>query len=173
MESQEWPSRWQRAREWWRLVRRTRRVSARRVDEYELPFENEGFACWAAWLSGADRIPMGIPLQYHLGWLLSVGVKPRLADLWHRADYTPELYDLAWSFAAYFAGRFGQERYLAFYGSRRHCLHDRLMDTVGLTPDALERDWHDHARRVLGPHPERVARMRRWPGYVCSRAAWL
>jgi hypothetical protein len=148
-------------------------ILSRRVDEYELPFETEGFACWAAWLIGAARRPMGIPLHYHLGWLLSVGVRPRLEELWHRADRTPELYDLAWSFATWLAGRFGQERYLAFYGSERLCLHDRLMDTLGLTPGALEREWHDHARRALGPHPERVAQMRRWPGYVCSRAAWL
>lgn len=148
-------------------------ILARRVDEPELQFENEGFACWAAWLIGADPMPMGIPLHYQLGWLLSVGVTPRLEDLWHRADYTPELYDLAWSFATYLAGHYGQERYLAFYGCKRHCLHDRLMDTFGLTPRAVEREWHDHARRVLGPEPERVARMRRWPGYVCRRVAWL
>jgi hypothetical protein len=148
-------------------------ILSRRVDEYELPFENEGFACWAAWLIGADSMPMGIPLHYHLGWLLSVGVTPHLDELWHRADYTPELYDLAWSFAAYVAGRFGQERYLALYRSDRYCLHDRLIDTLGVTPRALEREWHDHARRVLGPNPERVARMRRWPGYVCSRTVDL
>ena len=83
------------------------------------------------------------------------------------------MYDLAWSFASYVADRFGRGRYLDFYGSERHCLRDRLDDTISIDLGELECGWHEHARRVLGPHPERVARMRRWDGYACSRAAWL
>jgi len=148
-------------------------ILSRQLGDYSPPFKGEGFACYAAWRVRADRMPMGIPLHFHLGWLLSVGVKPRLDALWERRDYTPELYDLAWSFAAFLIGRFGTERYFDFYRSSRLCLRDRLEDSFGMTPAVVERAWHERARRAVGDNPDRIARIRRYAGHDCSRAAWL
>jgi hypothetical protein len=125
-------------------------VLSGQLGDYSPPFKGEGFACYAAWRVRADRMPMGLPLHFHLGWLLSVGVKPALDTLWERHDYSPELYDLAWSFAAFLIARFGMERYFDFYRSGRLCLRDRLEDSFGMTPAALERAWHERARCALG-----------------------
>jgi hypothetical protein len=148
-------------------------ILSRQLGDSSPPFKGEGFACYGAWKIQAQTMPTGVPLHFHLGWLLSVGVRPTLEELWERRDYTPELYDLAWSFAAFVAERFGQERYFDFYRSVRLCLRDRLEESLGVTTSELERDWHDHARRHVGPQAGRVRPRRRWDGCVCSRAAWL
>jgi hypothetical protein len=140
---------------------------------YSPPFKGEGFACYAAERIGACRRPCGIPVHFHLAWLLSVGVRPTLEFLWTRRDYTPELYDLAWSFAAYVAKRFGQERYLAFYADRSPSLRERVGTTLDLSLPCLERDWHDHARARVPAALLHRSRLRRYPGVLCGRAAWL
>jgi hypothetical protein len=140
---------------------------------YSPPFKGEGLACYAAGLIEAQIMPVGVPLHYHLVWLLSVGVKVSLDELWHRRDDTPELYDLAWSFAAFLAERFGRERYFAFYGRGGGNLSDRVEATLGMPLAQLEREWCDHARSRVHAAPSQIVRMRRYPGVVCSRAAWL
>jgi hypothetical protein len=144
-----------------------------RVGRYEPPFKGEGFACYAASLIHAQTMPMDIPLHHHLAWLLAVGVKPRLEELWQRQDYTPELYDLAWSFAASLAGQFGQERYYRFYGSRTAELSRRVEDELGISLAHLESDWWETARRSVTGDPRRISRAHRYDGCICSRAAWL
>jgi hypothetical protein len=137
------------------------------------PFLAEGFACYGAWLIEADKMPMGIPLHYHLVWLLSVGVKPRLEELWRRKEYSPELYDLAWSFAVFVAKRFGRERYFDFYRSNAGSLRDRVEATLGISLARLESDWHEDARRRVRVEPSQISRLHREAGVLCSRAAWL
>ena len=46
-------------------------------------------------------IPCGLPLHYHLVWMLANGMDTSLESLWYRRDYSMEIYDLAWSFAAF------------------------------------------------------------------------
>jgi hypothetical protein len=140
---------------------------------YAPMFKGEGFACYAAWRIEAQRMPCGLPLHYHLVWMQSVGLKPSPEELWHRRDYTPELYDLAWSFAAFVAERFGKERYLGFYRSGRACMRDRVDDTLGVSLAALQKEWYAHALSRVDVSPSQISRMRRYAGSVCSRAAWL
>ena len=44
-------------------------------------------ACYAAEVIDADTRPFGLRLQYHLVWMLSVGLRPTLHELWARRDY--------------------------------------------------------------------------------------
>src|SRR5262249_24095620 len=133
----------------------------------------EGFACYSAAIVGADSGPMGLPLHYHLVWLLSVGVKSSLVDLWQRGDHSPELYDVAWSFADFVARQFGQDRYFSFYRSKRKDLAGRVAATLDVTLPRLEREWHDYARSRVKLDPSRIGRFDREAGVLCSRAAWL
>jgi hypothetical protein len=146
---------------------------SRRLREYPLPFLSEGFACYGAWRIEEQKRPMGMPLHYHLVWLLSVGVRPTLEELWHRQDYTPELYDLAWSFAAFAADQFGCEHYYSFYRARIRDLRERAEATLGIALARLEKDWIAHARSRVPVEPSQIRRMRRYDGFMCSRAAWL
>src|SRR5436305_1360473 len=88
-----------------------------------------------------------------------------LADLWQRRDYTPELYDLAWSFAAFVVQRFGRERYFAFYGSREKEISRRIKATLGVSVEQLEGEWHDHARQS---HRITAAKRGKWDRYPGS-----
>ncbi len=123
------------------------------------PFKAEGFACYAAWLVGADPVPFGVPLHHHLAWLLSVGVHPSLRDLWAAGNYGGEIYDLSWSFTCYVAQRFGREAYFRFYSSNSRCLDARVQAAFGLPLARLEREWHDEARH-LGAMPASRAKAR-------------
>jgi hypothetical protein len=136
-------------------------------------FLAEGFACYGAAVIDADRRPMGMPLHYHLAWLLSVGVRPRLADLWERRDYTAEMYDLAWSFASFLSKQFGRDRYVAFYRSEEADVARRVQETFGTPIGLLEREWHDAARAHVKIDPGRIPHLDRAAGVLCSRAAWL
>jgi hypothetical protein len=146
---------------------------SRRLGDSWPPFKGEGFACYAASRVGACRRPCGVPVHCHLAWLLSVGVKPTLEQVWTRRDYTPELYDLAWSFAGFLAERFGEERYLAFYGERSPWLRERVAATLDLSVSRLEHAWHSHARAAVPADLLEPRRLRRSAGFLCGRAAWL
>jgi hypothetical protein len=121
-------------------------VLSYRLGKPEPRFLAEGFACYAAERIGAAVLPLGVPLHYHTAWLLSTGVKLRLADLWLRRDYTPELYDLAWSFAAFLVRRFGRAGYFAFYASREKDLGRRAEQMLGTPLAQIEREWHADSR---------------------------
>jgi hypothetical protein len=148
-------------------------VLAGRLGPYPPPFKGEGFACYAAWRIGACKRPCGLPVHYHLAWLLGVGVKPSLEELWERADYTAEMYDLAWSLAAFLADRFDRERYFDFYRSGALTLPERVESALGMPVEKLERDWFEFGRSRVKVPTEKISRMRRYPGYLCGRAAWL
>jgi hypothetical protein len=148
-------------------------VLAHGLGDHQPPFLAEGFACYAAWLIEADRMPMGMPLHYHLVWLLSVGVKPRLEELWGRKDYSPELYDLAWSLAVFVANRFGRDRYFDFYRTNAESPRDRVEATLGVSLARLEKDWYEDARRRVRVEPSQISQLHREAGVLCSRAAWL
>lgn len=143
------------------------------LGRYPPPFKGEGFACWATARIGVDRRPCGVPLHYHLAWLLSVGVCPRLEELWERRDYSAELYDLAWSFAAFLVRRFGPDAYFAFYRSDERNLPARVESTLDLPLSKLEAEWHDLARRSVDLKARPVRCAHRYDGALCGRAAWL
>jgi hypothetical protein len=147
-------------------------VLAFRLGSYGPFFKGEGFACYAAWLIGADRMPCGLPLHFHPAWLLSVGVRPRLEELWQRRDSTPEMYDLAWSFAVFLAQRFGRERYFDFYRSEAERLPARVEATLGLPLPRLEKAWHDHAQGAVDLKARPIRALDRYVGHLCSQAAW-
>lgn len=148
-------------------------VLSHHLGAYDTPFKGEGFACYAAALIGADYMPMGMPVHFHPAWLRSVGVRLSLSDLWVRRDATPELYDLAWSFATFLAERFGRERYYAFYRSGERELTGRIRSSLGLSLDQLEREWLRVAGNQATLAPSQIARRHRCDGVVCSRADWL
>jgi hypothetical protein len=146
---------------------------AHRLGKYQAPFKGEGIACYGAWRVRAQERPCGLPVHHHLAWMLSVGIKPSLAEVWHRWDYTAEMYDLAWSFAAFLVHRFGKDRYLDFYRSDRMSFRDQVDETLGTTFASLEKEWYDHARSCVSVELLQSSRMRRHAGAICSRAAWL
>ena len=148
-------------------------VLAYQLGRYEPPFKGEGFACYAAGLIGAQSMPMGLPVHFHPVWLQSVGVQVSLEALWRRADFSPELYDLAWSFAVFVAEHFGRERYFGFYRSREGGLPPRAEAALGVSARQLEQQWLAYARSCVSTEPARIARMHRYAGVVCGRAAWL
>jgi hypothetical protein len=147
-------------------------LASLRLGERQPSFLAEGFACYAASLIGADNRPMGLPPHYHTAWLLSAGLQVSLEELWERADYTPELYDLAWSFALFVAARFGKAAYFDFYrqpGDPRR----RAAACLAMPLPQLEREWHAFARSRVTIPAENISRMRRWTGVQCGRSAWL
>ena len=146
---------------------------SRSVAEYGNRFRDEGFACYASSAIGEDSLPCGLPLHYYLNWMLHVGIRPTLDELWERRDYSSELYDLAWSFASFAADVFGRERYLGFYGSPAGSFDERAVAGFGVSSRGLTRMWHEYADEAVELHPSRISRMQRWDGGVCSRSAWL
>ncbi len=148
-------------------------VASRGIGPYGPPFKGEGFACYAAESIGFDAMPCGVPLHCHVAWMLSVGIHVRLAEMWERRDYAPELYDAAWSFAAFVVDRYGLCRYLALYASRARCLEQRLQETLGVSAERLERQWHRHAAANASLTPAQTQHIRRHIGVLCSRARWL
>ena len=146
---------------------------SRSLRPYPCSFMAEGFACFAAARIGVERRPCGLPLHYHLVWMLGVGIRLSLAELWERADYTCELYDLAWSFATFVEGSFGRERYFALYRSEAPNVEEQVAAALGTTARRLEREWFEHARSEVTVPAREISRMRRYAGSVCSRAAWL
>jgi len=97
-----------------------------------------------------------------------VGVKPRLAELWGRRDYCPELYDLAWSFASFTVEQFGQERYFALYRAEGEPLEKRMEAVLGRTLAQVEREWFECARSRVGASVREISRTRRYDGSFCS-----
>lgn len=148
-------------------------VLSRSVAPYENPFKGEGFACYAAEVIDADTRPCGQPLHYHLVWMLSVGLRPSLPELWRRQDYTAELYDLGWSFATFVVETYGLERYYALYRAVDKTLEARISDSLGISAAKLERDWHAAARDSVDLDGAAISRMGRYTGTMCGRAAWL
>jgi len=146
---------------------------ARSLGPSETPFKCEGFACYAAEVIDADVRPFGIPLHHHLVWMLSVGLRPTLAELWRRSDHTPELYDLAWSFATFVVETYGLARYSQLYGATDQPLDARIRESLGLSPAKLEHAWFGAASASVNKSPAALSRMRRGAGSACSRAAWL
>jgi hypothetical protein len=148
-------------------------LSSRALRDERVPFKNEGFACfWAAEI-GAMRYATGLPVHYHPAWMLAVGIELSLRETWRRRDYSPELYDLAWSFAEFVATRYGTQRYHDFYACDAPDLDDRIGATLGSRCAALEREWKEYLRSAVEVDPRTIARMRRPAGAMCSRAAWL
>lgn len=139
----------------------------------ETPFKAEGFACYSAEIIDAATRPFGVPLHHHLVWMLSVGLRPTLPELWHRQDYSPELYDLAWSFTTFVVETFGLERYARFYGAVGAPLDARVRESLGLSVTALEQCWYATARESVDVPASAIARQHRHLGMACSRAAWL
>lgn len=148
-------------------------ILSRSVGAYENPFKSEGFACYAAEVIDAETRPCGLPLHYHLVWMLSVGLRPSLPELWGRTDYTPELYDLAWSFATFVVETFGLERYYKLYGALGKPVEERIQECLGTSLMKLERDWYAAARGGVDADGTAISRMSRYVGSICSRAAWL
>lgn len=148
-------------------------VLSRSVAPYETPFVGEGFACYAAEVIDADSRPCGLPLHYHLVWMLSVGLRPSLPELWRRTDYTAELYDLGWSFATFVVETFGLDRYYTLYRLADQPLEARIRESLGTSAMKLERDWHASASSSVDVAPAAISRMGRPEGSACSRAAWL
>lgn len=148
-------------------------VLSYRLGDYETPFKGEGFACYMAASTGIDPMPCGLPVHYYPKWLLSTGVELPLVRLWQRWDYSPELYDLAWSFASFFADRFSRERYFAFYSARAKDLNERLIKIFGVPTLALQEQWSDYVWERVGTDPSQIREMHRYVGMVCSRALWL
>jgi hypothetical protein len=148
-------------------------VFSRSVGAYETPFKGEGFACYAAEIMDADTRPSGLPLHYHLVWMLSVGLRPSLPELWRRSDYTSELYDLGWSFTTFVVERFGLERYYRLYRASSESPEARIVESLGMSATKLERDWYAAARESVEVDAATIGRLRRGEGQMCSRAAWL
>ncbi|MGV3719822.1 MAG: hypothetical protein ACO1SX_02840 [Actinomycetota bacterium] len=148
-------------------------VLSRSAGEHETPFKCEGFACYAAEVIDADTRPFGMPLHFHLVWMLSVGLRPTLAELWRRQDYTAELYDLGWSFTTFLVERYGLERYYCLYRAVDEPLETRLGEAYGLSSSQLEREWYAVARASIDVDPAAMSRMGRGAGGGCSRAKWL
>lgn len=146
---------------------------ARSIGTSEAPFKCEGFACYAAEVIDADVQPFGVPLHHHLVWMLSVGLRPTLPELWRRTDHTPELYDLAWSFATFVVETYGLSRYSQLYGAVGQLLDVRIRESLGVSAAKLERTWYNVARSVVTVPPATISRMGRGVGSACSRAAWL
>ena len=133
----------------------------------------EGLACYAAELIDADAQPQGLPLHYHLVWMLGVGLRPSLADLWLRRDYTSEMYDVGWSLVTYLAETYGQRRFYQFYASDLETPDARAREFLGKGASAIEREWYEHARETVGIDHRQIGRLRREDGNACSRAGWL
>lgn len=146
---------------------------SRSLGPSEAPFKCEGFACYAAEIIDAAVKPCGLPLHNHLVWMLSVGLRPTLPEMWRRTDHTPELYDLAWSFATFVVETYGLDRYSELYGAVDQPLEARIRESLGLSPAKLERAWFEAARAGVDMPPAALSRMRRGAGSACSRAAWL
>jgi len=148
-------------------------VLARSVGKYETPFKSEGFACYAAEVIDADTQPCGMPLHFHLVWMLSVGLRPTLTELWRRQDYSAELYDLGWSFTTFLVERYGLERYYDLYRAADEPLASRLSKASGLSSGQLEREWYAAASASVTVAPTAISRMGRGVGAGRSRAKWL
>jgi hypothetical protein len=146
---------------------------SRGLGSYNVPLQAEGFACvWAA-RSGAVRTAVGLPIHHHPAWMLSVGIKFSLEQTWRRRDYSPELYDLAWSFADFLVTRYGARVYHDFYRSDARELQARIAATLGGSCASVEREWKEHIRSRVDIDPRRLSRTNRAAGACCSRAAWL
>lgn len=147
-------------------------LCARALTNRATSFEAEGFACYAAARIGADHRPTGLPVHHHLAFLLSRGVRPRLAELWERRDYSCELYDLAWSFAHFAASEWGKQPYLDFYAAEG-TLERQVEAAFGVSVRVAERQWHDHVASRITVNLRGLTQMRRAAGYVCGQASWL
>lgn len=148
-------------------------VLSLKLGNYETPFKGEGFACYLAASAGVDLMPMGLPVHYYPKWLISRGVSLRLGALWQRCDYSPELYDLAWSFTTFLAVQYGKERYFAFYADKSKDLNKRLIKFFGATALTLQEKWSEFVWENVDAQPEQIREMHRELGWVCSRALWL
>lgn len=148
-------------------------VLSMQLGNYETPFKGEGFACFLAAMSGIDIMPMGLPVHYYPKWLISRGVTLRLGALWQRSDYSPGLYDLAWSFATFLATQYGKERYFAFYADKSKDLNKRLVKFFGVTALTLQEKWSEFVWESVDATPEQIREMHREIGWICSRAMWL
>ncbi len=144
-----------------------------RLGEYEVPFKGEGFACYAAAAAEIDLMPMGLPLHYYPKWLLASGVQLLLGRLWQRKDYSPELYDLAWSFAHFLCEQFGAERYYAFYAATGMDFSERCRKFFGHSALALQELWSEYVWEQVDKDPSEIREMSRYTGRVCGRAFWL
>lgn len=148
-------------------------LCSRSLGKPETPFKAEGFATyWAARL-GYGKRATGLPVHYHPAWMLHVGLRTSLEELWPRRDYTPELYDLAWSFTEFLMTCYGQERYYAFYHSGEQPLQRRTQAALDTPLPVLERQWQEYLREQVPVAPASISRMHRSDGATCSRAGWL
>jgi hypothetical protein len=148
-------------------------ILSHEIGPYEGKLKGEGFACYANWVLDPKAIPCGLPLHYHLVWMLANGLDVSLEGLWERKDYTLEIYDLAWSFAAFCTEWYGVDGYRRLYSSHDASLRERVRGSLGVRIETLEKDWHELARGRVPASPRQIARMDRFAGALCSRAAWV
>ncbi len=155
------------------VVHELAHILSQQVGKYECKFKGEGFACFANWLLDPNAITGGLPLHYHLVWMRSVGIDCSLEYLWHRKDYTCEIYDLAWSFAAFCVERYGLDRYMKLYASEGSDLQSRIKSSLREDIRLVEREWHSLAEGRIEVPVSEIPRMDRHAGFICSRAAWV
>ena len=148
-------------------------ILSHEVGRYECKFKGEGFACFANWMLDPKAITGGLPLHYHLVWMRHVGIDCSLEYLWDRRDYTTEIYDLAWSFAAFCAERYGMDRYFKLYASSGWNLNERLREALGDDISTVQREWYRMAEGRIEVAPAEIAKIDRCTGVFCRRAAWV
>jgi hypothetical protein len=143
------------------------------IGDYECKFKGEGFACFATWMMYPAATACGIPLHYHTFWMLESGMDLSLEGLWQRRDYTPEIYDLGWSFSAFCVEKYGLDRYKRLYSSEGWSLDRRFTSSLGDRVKTVERAWHAHVRSRVPATAREISRMNRWVGHECSRIGVL
>lgn len=137
------------------------------------PVLREGIACYAAEVTDAAVRPMGMPLHFHLVWMLGVGLRPTLQELWERRDYAPEMYDLGWSLTTFLIETHSQECFYDFYRSDAESLAARTSELYGKPRAKVEREWYEYARAAVTIDYRKISRMDRSDGWTCSQAAWV
>jgi hypothetical protein len=148
-------------------------ILSHEIGRYDCMFNGEGFACFATWALDPKAVACGLPLHYHLVWMLSVGLDVSIESLWERDDYNAELYDLGWSFTAFCVEVLGRDRFLQYYADRTGGPRERIERAFGKPLRRVEKEWHARARDRVPFPPRQIPQMGRYNGHMCSRAAWL
>jgi hypothetical protein len=137
-------------------------------------FADEGFACYGAWLIGAQLVSCELPPHYQLRWRLATGRRPCLRSLWnHWTAWEDRTYDLPCSFSIFLAERFGRDRYHRFHRLKVKRLEERVKAALDVSLPQLQSDWYDHACEVVKVKPAEIFRLGRHARLLARQTGML